>query len=255
MRLRKPLMAGNWKMHKTHIEAIATVQKLHFLLSREDYERVEVAVFPPFTALRSVQVLLESDRIPIYLGAQDIFWEEEGAFTGEVSGRMLAALGVRYVLVGHSERRHLLGEDDGVVAKKLRAAVRTGLTPILCVGERIEEREAGRTWEVVGRQVEAAMAGLEGETRGLVVAYEPVWAIGTGRTATPDDASQASEIIRSRLGELLGEAAREEVRVLYGGSVNSGNIGMFMAAKGVDGALVGGASLDPEEFARIVRYR
>ncbi|MBA3736961.1 MAG: triose-phosphate isomerase [Actinobacteria bacterium] len=237
---RMPIIAANWKMHKTHLEAIQTVQKLSYLLDQDDADRVEVVICPPFTGLRSVQTLIDSDRLPYGLGAQDVHAEDKGAFTGEVSGPMLAALDVGYVIVGHSERRQLFGEDDETVNRKVRAVFRHGMVPIVCVGETLEERESGGTETKVAEQVRRAFEGVDAAAAvRAVVAYEPIWAIGTGRTAEPTDAGQVVEV----------------VRVQYGGSVKPGNIREFMAHPEIDGALVGGASLDPEEFALIVKYR
>jgi triosephosphate isomerase len=251
---RKDLIAGNWKMHATHLEAIQMVQKLGYRLDEADYERVDVVVCPPFTALRSVQTVIESDYLRIQLGAQNCHFEENGAFTGEISAPMLAKLGVRFVVVGHSERRHVFGEGDDMVAKKLKAVIGAGMTPILAVGETLEQREAGSTEEVVARQLDAGLQGLGADTVGaLVIAYEPVWAIGTGRTATDDQAAEAIGFLRERVRGRWGEAA-DQVRILYGGSVNAGNIAGLMAKRDIDGALVGGASLDPDSFASIVRY-
>ncbi len=252
---RRPIMAANWKMHKTHLEAIQAVQKLSYLLDRDD-ERVEVVVCPPFTALRSVQVLIESDRLPYGLGAQDVHGEPHGAFTGEVAASMLAALKCAYVIVGHSERRQLFGETDAVVSKKLRAVMGAGMAPVLCVGETLEERDAGRTNDKVVGQVRAALAGVDaGQAASLVVAYEPIWAIGTGRTATPEDAGLVIGEIRRTLASLYSNELAQATRIQYGGSVKAGNIRELMAHPEIDGALVGGASLDPEEFALIVKYR
>ncbi|HEX6399065.1 MAG TPA: triose-phosphate isomerase [Actinomycetota bacterium] len=253
---RRPIITANWKMHKTHLEAIQAVQKLSYLLDRKDAERVEVVICPPFTGLRSVQTLIDSDRLPYALGAQDVHHEEEGAFTGEVSAPMLAALDVAYVIVGHSERRQLFGEDDATVNRKVKAVIGLGMTPIVCVGETLEEREAGGTESKVGEQVRLAFEGVDAEAAATaVVAYEPIWAIGTGRNAEPTDAGQVVEVIRGTLSERLGGDVGSRTRVQYGGSVKPGNIREFMAHPEVDGALVGGASLDPEEFALIVRYR
>lgn len=250
---RKPLMVGNWKMNVNHLEAIQMVQKLAYRLESEDYERAEVVVAPAFTALRSVQLVIEQEHMLIGLAAQDVHWEPEGAFTGEVSAPMLAKLACRYVIVGHSERRQHFGETDASVNKKARAVLAAGMSPIVCVGETLEEREAGQAEEVVKTQLRAGLARLEGLER-VVVAYEPVWAIGTGRHALPDDAGLMAEIIREALRELSDSNVAEQVRILYGGSVNAGNIKDFMAKKHIDGALVGGASLDPDGFAAIVRY-
>ena len=253
---RRPIMAANWKMHKTHLEAIQTVQKLSYLLDRDDAERVEVVICPPFTALRSIQVLIESDRLPYGLGAQDVHGDPHGAFTGEVSAGMLAALKCSYVIVGHSERRQLFGETDALISKKLKAVVGAGMAPILCVGETLEERDAGRTNDKVLGQVRAALAGVDAAAAAtVVIAYEPIWAIGTGRTATPEDAGEVTAEIRRTLASLYSEATCQAIRVQYGGSVKPGNIRELMAHPEIDGALVGGASLDPEEFALIVKYR
>lgn len=251
---RKPLMAGNWKMHHTHLDAIQVVQKLSYRLGEADYDRVDVLVCPAFTALRSVQTTIDSDKIPIALGAQDVHWEKDGAFTGEVSAPMLAKLNVSYVIVGHSERREIFGETDEVVAKKLRAVLGAGMQPILCVGETLEEREAGGTDAKVQGQVRAALSGLKSaDAEQVVVAYEPIWAIGTGRNATPGDANATIGVIRETVRELFGPLA-DSTRILYGGSVKPGNIAELMEMPHIDGALVGGASLDPDDFARIVRY-
>jgi triosephosphate isomerase len=253
---RRPIIAANWKMHKTHLEAIQAVQKLSYLLDRKDAERVEVVICPPFTALRSVQTLIDSDRLPYGLGAQDVHSEDEGPFTGEVSAPMLAALDVRYVIVGHSERRQLFGEGDATVNRKVQAVVRHGLVPIVCVGETLEEREAGGTETKVAEQVRLAFDGIDPTAASsAVVAYEPIWAIGTGRNAEPTDAGQVIEVIRGTLAERVGREVGGAVRVQYGGSVKAGNIREFMAHPEIDGALVGGASLDPEELALIVKFR
>ena len=253
---RRPIMAANWKMHKTHLEAIQAVQKLSYLLDPKDTDRVEVVICPPFTSLRSLQTLFEADRLPYGLGAQDVHWETKGAFTGEISAEMLAALKCRYVIVGHSERRQLFGESDDAVAKKVKAVVANGMQPILCVGETLEERDAGRTEERVVTQVKAATGGLSDEqAASAVIAYEPIWAIGTGRNANPADAGEVIRVIRHTVAAQLSPDAGRAIRVQYGGSVKPGNIRDFMAHPEIDGALVGGASLDPEEFALIVKYR
>ncbi|MGH2642053.1 MAG: triose-phosphate isomerase [Actinomycetota bacterium] len=253
---RTPMIAANWKMHKTHLEAIQAVQKLSYLLDRKDAERIQVVICPAFTALRSVQTLIDSDRLPYGLGAQDVHPEDEGAFTGAVSGPMLAALDVAYVIVGHSERRQLFGEDDATVNRKVKAVIRNGMTPIVCLGETLEERESGGTETKVTEQVRRAFDGVDpAAAAGAVVAYEPIWAIGTGRNAEPTDAGQVVEVIRATLAERVSSEVAEAVRVLYGGSVKPGNIREFMAHPEIDGALVGGASLDPESLALIARYR
>lgn len=251
---RQPLMAGNWKMHHTHLEAIQVVQKLSYRLEKNDYDDVEVVVCPAFTALRSVQTTLESDRIPIGLGAQNCHFESKGAFTGEISPLMLSKLHVQYVIVGHSERRELLGETDEIVAKKLRAVLAAEMQPIVCVGETLEEREAGETDAKVAGQIRSAFANLPSDTAArCVVAYEPIWAIGTGRNATPDDANATIGLVRSTLRDIVGATA-SEIRILYGGSMKPGNAADLMAMPEIDGGLVGGASLDPDDFARIIRY-
>ena len=253
---RTPMIAANWKMHKTHLEAIQAVQKLSYLLDRKDAERVEVVICPPFTALRSVQTLIDSDRLPYGLGAQDVYPDDEGAFTGEVSGSMLAALDVAYVIVGHSERRQLFGDDDATVQRKVAAVIRNGMVPIVCVGETLEERESGGTETKVTEQVRRAFDGIDPAAAATaVVAYEPIWAIGTGRNAEPTDAGQVVEVIRATAAERLSSEVGAALRVLYGGSVTPGNIREFMAHPEIDGALVGGASLDPESLALIARYR
>ena len=252
---RKPMMAGNWKMHHTHLEAIQVVQKLSYRLEQVDYNACDVVVCPAFTALRSVQTTIDSDRIPIGLGAQDCHWEMQGAFTGEVSAPMLAKLNVSYVIVGHSERRQLFGETDETVAKKLHAVLGAGMWPILCCGETLEEREAGGTDDKVTGQIEAALREVGSDAIGdLVIAYEPIWAIGTGQNATPADANSTIGTIRAAVAKLAGDPAADTVRILYGGSVKPGNIAALMAESEIDGALVGGASLDPDEFARLVRF-
>ena len=253
---RRPIVAANWKMHKTHLEAIQAVQKLSYLLDKDDAERVEVVICPTFTALRSVETLLESDKLPYGLGAQNVHPEDKGAFTGEISPPMLAALKVAYVIVGHSERRQLFGEDDQLVNKKVRAVFRHEMTPIVCVGETLEEREADGTESKVTGQVRRAFAEVDAaQARTAVVAYEPIWAIGTGRNAEPNDAGRVVEMIRATLADRYDDDVAQAVRVQYGGSVKPGNIREFMAHPEIDGALVGGASLDPEEFALIVKYR
>ncbi|MGY1839640.1 MULTISPECIES: triose-phosphate isomerase [unclassified Modestobacter] len=257
---RRPLIAGNWKMHLTHLEAIGLVQKLAFSLKEKQLEAAEVVVVPPFTALRSVQTLVAGDKLEIGYGAQDLSAHDSGAYTGEVSGAMLAALACRYVLVGHSERRTLHGEDDAVAAAKVQAALRHGLAPILCVGEGLDVRRAGTHVAHCTAQLDAALAGLSAEQvvgaegPGIVIAYEPVWAIGTGEVATPDDAQEVCAALRARLAERFGAETGAAVRILYGGSVKAGNTAGILAGPDVDGALVGGASLDADEFASICRH-
>jgi len=253
---RKPLMAGNWKMNLNHLEAIALVQKLAFSLAPEDYDAVDVAVIPPFVDLRSVQTLVDGDKLRITYGAQDLSEHDSGAYTGEVSGAMLAKLGCTYVVVGHSERRQHHGETDEVVGRKVQAALRHGLTPVLCVGEGLDVRELnGQVDHCIG-QLERALQGVPAEqARGIVVAYEPVWAIGTGKVATPEDAQEVCGEVRATLAKLYPGELADGVRVLYGGSVKPDNVAAIMAQPDVDGALVGGASLDAADFAAIVRYR
>lgn len=252
---RKPILAGNWKMHHTHLDAIQVVQKLSYQLEQRHYDEVDVVVCPTFTALRSVQTTLEADRIPIELGAQDVHWEVEGAFTGEISPVMLSKLNVAYVIVGHSERRQLFGETDDDVNKKVKAVLAQGMTPIMCVGESLDQRESGETRNWVTGQVKAGLSGVKAEeVAGSVIAYEPIWAIGTGKTATPDDAEETIASIREAVGEAFDAATAGSVRIQYGGSVKPGNIAELMERDEIDGALVGGASLDPDDFARIVRY-
>jgi triosephosphate isomerase len=253
---RRPIIAANWKMHKTHLEAIQAVQKLSYLLDADDAERVEVVICPPFTALRSVETLLDSDKLPYGLGAQNVAFEDQGAFTGEVSPLMLAALKVGYVIVGHSERRQLFGEDDLVVNKKVRAVLRHEMSPILCVGETLEERDAGGTETKVAQQIRRGFDSVTPEQAAtMVVAYEPIWAIGTGRNADATDAGRVVEVIRATLADRYDDSLAQSIRVQYGGSVKPGNIREFMAHPEIDGALVGGASLDPEALALIVKYR
>lgn len=250
---RTPLIAGNWKMFKTSGEAVALVQDL----AREirDARDVEVAVCPPFTALKSVATTIELDKLPIVLGAQNVHWEEGGAFTGEVAPRMLEELAVRYVIVGHSERRQLFGETDETVNKKVTAVIAHKMRPIMCVGESLDQREGGETNSFVREQVVNGLEGLAAEQVGdLVVAYEPIWAIGTGRSATPEMADDTCRHIRAVLGGMFNPELACEIRILYGGSVKPENVAMFMQEPNIDGALVGGASLDPGGFAQIVRY-
>jgi len=247
---RKPLIAGNWKMNLNHFEAIALVQKIAFALPDKYFDKVEVTVIPPFTDLRSVQTLVDGDRLRLTYGAQDLSPHDSGAYTGEISGAFLAKLGCTHVVVGHSERRAYHHEDDALVAAKAAAAFRNGLVPIVCVGEPLEVREAGEHVEHNLAQLRGSLAGLSLEQLSdVVIAYEPVWAIGTGRVAGPADAQEVCAAIRAELAQLASTAVAEGVRVLYGGSVNAKNIGEIVAQPDVDGALVGGASLDGEQFA------
>ena len=249
---RQPLIAGNWKMNLNHLEAIALVQKLAFALPEKYFAEVEVAVLPPFTALRSVQSLVTGDKLLIRYGAQDLHPKDSGAYTGDVSGPMLAKLDCSYVVVGHSERRQHHHEDDALVAAKVRAALRNGLVPILCVGEGLEIREAGTHLQYGTAQLAAAVKGLSAEqVRTIVVAYEPIWAIGTGRVATAADAQEVCAALRATLADKYGGEVADEVRVLYGGSVKSNNVADLVAEPDIDGALVGGASLEADEFAKL----
>lgn len=252
---RRWIMAGNWKMNLDHLEAIQLVQQLVYHLEPKDYEANEVVVVPPFTALRSIQTLIEGDKLPLGLGAQDCHWEDAGAYTGAVSPAMLAKLRCAYVICGHSERRTLFGETDEIVNRKVRAVLRHGLRPILCVGETLEQRDAGEAAAVVERQVRAGLEGVKAaELEGLVVAYEPIWAIGTGRNALPADANEMCGLVRATVRSLYGEAAGGIVRVQYGGSVKPANVAELMRQPEIDGALVGGASIDAEDFAVICRH-
>jgi triosephosphate isomerase len=254
---RVPLMAGNWKMNLNHQEAVVLVQKLAWTLSdkKHDYHKAEVVVLPPFTDLRSVQTLVDGDRLEIRYGAQDVCEHDNGAYTGDVSSAMLAKLGCSYVVVGHSERRGHHGETDAVVNAKARKAIAAGIVPIVCVGEGLDVREDGRHVEHTLEQLDGSLAGLEpAQVADLVVAYEPVWAIGTGEVATPDDAQEVCGAIRARIGEAWSAEAADAVRILYGGSVKTNNVAGIMQKADVDGCLVGGASLQADEFGGICRY-
>jgi triosephosphate isomerase len=253
---RTPLMAGNWKMNLNHLEAIALVQKLAFTLRSADYDLVDVAVLPPFTDLRSVQTLVDGEKLRIAYGAQDVSAHDAGAFTGEISGAQLAKLGCSYVVVGHSERRMFHHESDEVVAAKIAAARRHGIVPIVCVGESLDVRQQGLHLEFTLSQVDGALEGLNGDAvSDLVIAYEPIWAIGTGEVATPEDAQEVCGAIRARLAERFSPEVAQAVRILYGGSMKPSNAAALMARPDIDGGLIGGASLVAEDFARIVRYR
>ncbi|MCW2530825.1 MAG: tpiA [Blastococcus sp.] len=249
---RRPLIAGNWKMNLTHLEAIGLVQKLAFTIPERVLDDVEVVVLPPFTALRSVQTLVTGDKLDVGYGAQDLSPYDSGAYTGDISGVMLAALACQFVTVGHSERRALHGEDDAVVAAKAQAALRHGLVPIVCVGEGLEIRRAGEHVSYCTTQLDGSLDGLTGEqVAGIVIAYEPVWAIGTGEVATPEDAQEVCGALRVRLAERFGPETAATVRILYGGSVKAASTAGILAGPDIDGALVGGASLDADEFAQI----
>ncbi|HEY0541950.1 MAG TPA: triose-phosphate isomerase [Actinoallomurus sp.] len=253
---RKPFIAGNWKMNLTHLEAIAQVQKLAFGLKEADYAAADITVLPPFTDIRSVQTLVDADRLELTYGGQDVSAHEKGAYTGEVSALMLAKLGCTYVLAGHSERRQHHHEDDALVNAKVKAALKHELTPILCVGEGLEVRQAGEHLSHTLAQLDGGLEKVPAEqARQIVIAYEPVWAIGTGEVATPDDAQEVCGAIRTRLAELYSGDLADQVRILYGGSVKGDNIGGIMAQSDIDGALVGGASLDAGEFIKICRFR
>jgi triosephosphate isomerase len=252
---RRPLMAGNWKMNLNHLEAISLVQKLAFSLNERQLTDVEVVVLPPYTDLRSVQTLVDGDKLLLGYGAQDLSAHAAGAYTGEISGAMLAKLGCQYVVVGHSERRQYHGEDDALVNAKAKAALANDITPIVCIGEGLDVREALGHVDHCRGQLDGGLAGLTAaEVERIVIAYEPVWAIGTGRTATPEDAQEVCGAIRARIAETHGKGTADAVRILYGGSVKGSNIAAIMAQADVDGALVGGASLDAEDFVTIVRF-
>jgi len=253
--MRKPLIAGNWKMNLNHLEAIAVTQKLSYSLDDKDYDAVDVTVLPPFTDIRSVQTLIDGDRLRLTYGAQDISPDASGAFTGDISGSMLNKLGCTFVVVGHSERRAIHNESDEVVNKKIKAVLANEMTPIFCIGEELAIRVAGTHVEHVLNQVRAGLKGFhKPDLKKIVFAYEPVWAIGTGKTATPEDAQEVCAAIRAELIKIGSEEIAEAARILYGGSVKSANIVEIMKQEDVDGALVGGASLDSEEFARIARF-
>ncbi len=253
---RRPIISGNWKMNHNHLEAIKTIQKLAYALDRRDYREADVSVHPPFTDIRSVQTVLQADNVPIALGAQNCYHEAAGAFTGEVSAAMLAKLDVTYVIVGHSERRALFGESDDEVNRKAKAVISADLIPIVCVGETLAQRQALQAESTVAKQVVASLKDLDkAVVAGLVIAYEPIWAIGTGETATPDDAQQMCAHIRGLVADKWGTESAAMIRIQYGGSVKPGNAPDLMSQADIDGALVGGASLNPDVFARIVKYR
>lgn len=249
---RTPLIAGNWKMNLNHLEAIALVQKVAFALPEKYLEKVEVAFIPPYTDIRGVQIVIEGDKLGFAYGAQDVSVHESGAYTGEISAGMLAKLGCTYVVVGHSERREYHSETDELVAAKAAACHKHGLSPIVCVGEKLETREAGDHVGFVVEQLKGSLAGLDkGQLASTVIAYEPVWAIGTGKTASAADAQEVCAAIRGALTELAGPEIADRMRVLYGGSVNSSTVGELLEQPDVDGGLVGGSSLKPDEFAQL----
>ena len=254
---RTPLMAGNWKMNLDHLQAIALVQKLAWTLkdAEHNYEDVEVAVFPPFTDIRSVQTVVDADKLGVRYGGQDLSPHDSGAYTGDISGEFLKRLACSYVLVGHSERRTLHGETDEVCAAKAQAALRHDMVPVLCVGETLEQREAtDNPAEVAVAQLRAALAEVANDAE-VVIAYEPVWAIGTGKVATAEQAQEVCQALRGALVERFGAERAAQLRILYGGSVKPDNIAALMREPDIDGALVGGASLSVEDFASIVRFR
>lgn len=256
MASRMPIISANWKMNLNHFEAIKLVQELNYLLDGDDHDKVEVSLHPSFTNIRSIQTLLDADRIPMKLGAQNCHWDDSGAFTGEVSASMLAKLQVRYVICGHSERRQLLGETDEQVNAKLKAIFKHEMTPILAVGETQEERDAGEIEAKVVGQLESALVGIGGpKVASMVIAYEPIWAIGTGLVATAAEAGEMATLVRSTVSRLKGKEAAAAVRIQYGGSVKPTNVYEIMTQRDIDGALVGGASLEAESFARICQYR
>lgn len=253
--MRRPLIAGNWKMNLNHLEAIAVTQKLAYSLEERDFDAVDVAIFPPFTDLRSVQTLVDGDRLRIAYGAQDVSPEKSGAFTGDISASMLKKLDCTYVIVGHSERRAIHGENDEILNKKLRAVLNSEMYPIFCIGEALEIRESGQHVSYVIDQLKNGLKGLhKPDLKKIIFAYEPVWAIGTGKTATPEDAQEVCGAIRKELIKIGSEEISQNAQILYGGSVKSANIVEIMKQEDIDGALVGGASLEPEEFARICKF-
>lgn len=253
--MRKPLMAGNWKMNLNHLEAIAVAQKLVYSLDDKDYDAVDVAIIPPFTDIRSIQTLIDGDRLRLTYGAQDLSPEASGAFTGDIAGSMLHKLGCTFVLIGHSERRAIHGESDSLINRKIKAALANEIIPIFCVGEELAIRESGAHVSHVIRQVRAGLEGFtKPELKKIVIAYEPVWAIGTGKVATPEDAQEVCAAIREEIENIGSAEIASNMRILYGGSVKSSNIAEIMKKSDVDGALIGGASLDPEELAKIVKF-
>lgn len=253
---RTPLIAGNWKMNLDHLQAVAFVQKLHWTLKEAKHEEdsVDVAIFPPFTDLRSVQTLIDADKIPFAFGGQDLSAHDSGAYTGEVSGAFLSKLDAKYVIIGHSERRENHAETDEVVNAKVKAALKHGLVPVICVGETSDDLEKFGASAVPVSQLEGALAGVPASAD-IVVAYEPVWAIGSGQAATAQQAQDVCAVLRGVLGRTLGDEAAARTRILYGGSVKAANIAGFMREPDVDGALVGGASLVVDEFASIIRFQ
>ena len=253
---RTPLISGNWKMHLNHFEALKLVQELSYQVTEDDVDVVDISIHPPFTDLRTVQTVLEADRLPFHLGAQHCHFEEKGAFTGEVAPAMLAKMSVSYVIAGHSERREVFGETDEMVNAKVKAILKNEMVPILCVGETLGERESGEAEAKVSSQITAGLAGVSPEeVAAMVIAYEPIWAIGTGRTASSDDAQAMCDFVRSIVRSIAGDAAADAIRIQYGGSVKPTNAKELLSQPDIDGALVGGASLDAESFARIAQFR
>jgi triosephosphate isomerase len=251
MNSRTPLIAGNWKMYKTNAEAVETAGRLVELVA--DTSDVDIMIAPVFTALDPVSKVVDGSRVG--LGAQNLYWEKEGAYTGEVSADMIVSAGCRYAIIGHSERRQYFGETDETVNKRIKAAIAAGLIPVFCIGETESERESGKTFSVLDKQVKDGLKDRVVDELGtLVIAYEPVWAIGTGKTATSDQAQEAHQYIRSLVNDLFGAALADSVRILYGGSVKPANVAELMAMPDIDGALVGGASLDAESFSQIVKF-
>jgi triosephosphate isomerase len=253
---RKPIISGNWKMNLNHFEAIQLVQKLSYALTKDDVEAVDVSIHPPFTDLRSVQTVLEADKIPIALGAQNCHWESSGAFTGEIAPVMLAKLNVSLVIAGHSERRQLFGETNQDVNRKVKAILNAEMTPIMACGETLEQREAGEMEDHIVTQITEGLSGIKSEhVADMVIAYEPIWAIGTGATATPEDAQEVCALVRATVGNLYTSGTADKVRIQYGGSVKPGTAPELMSQPDIDGALIGGAALSSEDFAHCIQYR
>lgn len=253
---RKPIISGNWKMNLNHFEAIQLVQKLSYALTKDDVEAVDVTIHPPFTDLRSIQTVLEADKIPIALGAQNCHWESSGAYTGEIAPTMLAKLNVSFVIAGHSERRQMFGETNEDVNRKVKAILKAEMTPIMACGETLEQREAGEMESHIVEQITEGLAGVKADqVAGMVIAYEPIWAIGTGATATPEDAQEVCALVRATVADLYNKSTADKVRIQYGGSVKPGTAPELMSQPDVDGALIGGAALSAEDFAHCIQYR
>ncbi|MDW3178614.1 MAG: triose-phosphate isomerase [Acidimicrobiia bacterium] len=253
---RKPIISGNWKMNLNHFEAIQLVQKLSYALTKDDVEAVDVTIHPPFTDLRSIQTVLEADKIPIALGAQNCHWESSGAYTGEIAPTMLAKLNVSFVIAGHSERRQMFGETNEDVNRKVKAILKAEMTPIMACGETLEQREAGEMESHIVEQITEGLAGVKADqVAGIVIAYEPIWAIGTGATATPEDAQEVCALVRATVADLYNKSTADKVRIQYGGSVKPGTAPELMSQPDIDGALIGGAALSAEDFAHCIQYR